>query len=269
VTVPVNKQWITAVIADDRFTDGEARALIRIGMVSANYTTLEFQVRQSTVAESSCVDRSTVSRALRKAEEHGYIVLLNGSQSGRSRTAANRYRLALPDTRPRAAVHTVEEEPRAAVHRPCAPVHRPCAEPTPLPAETSTPNRSLKRVLDEGSSAAGAAPPPEPSRTCKDHPGGTDRPCGACGTARKENDAWKTEQAQHVKAAGVQRRQLIADCHMCDENGMRELPDDTLARCDHQGTPPTVSATNGHHHDTPMSNNQFLSKLTQFMETKK
>ncbi|MDK4337271.1 hypothetical protein [Corynebacterium accolens] len=48
------------------------------------------------------------------------------------------------------------------------------------------------------------------------------------------NDAWQQEQDSHAHTeAKAQRRQAIADCDLCDENGMRDTGNG-LTRCNHK-----------------------------------
>lgn len=47
-----------------------------------------------------------------------------------------------------------------------------------------------------------------PSPHCSKHPNGTDRPCRACGEARKAHDRWQIEQAEHDRLEASRR--LIA-----------------------------------------------------------
>lgn len=58
-----------------------------------------------------------------------------------------------------------------------------------------------ERGAEEGSGAweeprGTSGPDPEPSPFCSQHPDGTERPCGGCGTARKRHEMWARRQRE-------------------------------------------------------------------------
>ncbi len=245
--IPANKRWVTAVLADDRFTDGEARALVRVGLVSANYTTLVLKVKQSTVAESSCVTQGTVSKAFVKAVKHGYLADLSQARCGRSRSASNEYRLAFPPDQPYSVGNTVEGEPYSAGNEPYSVGNKPYSDETPLPAETSPPNRSIKRVPEEGGENA---PAPQlldhepPSPYCPKHEdlGDDAPPCRKCQKRREAREAWDANreefERQQAAAAAAAKQAAIRACLRCDDDGRIETTDasgnDAVINCTHQ-----------------------------------
>lgn len=58
--------------------------------------------------------------------------------------------------------------------------------PLPEPSLTSPAGKGEEGKGKEGNARATARPAP----TCARHPHGTDKPCGACGAARRAHDAW-------------------------------------------------------------------------------
>jgi len=93
-------------------------------------------------------------------------------------------------------------------------------------------------------SANGNAPiadrDPEPPRWCPLHPGGTDAPCRPCGIQRRAHTAWEGRQRERARANAQTRRDLIADCPDCDDNGHIDLGD-AVAKCQH----PNLTASTG------------------------
>nr|DAS06677.1 MAG TPA: replisome organizer [Caudoviricetes sp.] len=85
--------------------------------------------------------------------------------------------------------------------------------------------------LDE-LAAAHAASQPDPRR-CAEHqhlaPGAVPA-CGKCAEARRAFEERQEVEAEHAAQA---RRQAIADCDLCDENGMRDTGNG-LTRCNHK-----------------------------------
>lgn len=85
--------------------------------------------------------------------------------------------------------------------------------------------------LDE-LAAAHAAGQPDPRR-CAEHqhlaPGAVPA-CGKCAEARRAFEERQEVEAEHAAQA---RRQAIADCDLCDENGMRDTGNG-LTRCNHK-----------------------------------
>lgn len=85
--------------------------------------------------------------------------------------------------------------------------------------------------LDE-LAAAHAAGQPDPRR-CAEHqhlaPGAVPA-CGKCAEARRASEERQEVEAEHAAQA---RRQGIADCDLCDENGMRDTGNG-LTRCNHK-----------------------------------
>jgi hypothetical protein len=65
-------------------------------------------------------------------------------------------------------------------------------------------------------------------------------PCRGCATARETHEAWKTEQAAEAQRAKADRRAMINNCLLCDDNGMTENRNG-LTRCDHSTVLTVVS----------------------------
>lgn len=84
-----------------------------------------------------------------------------------------------------------------------------------------------------------ADPDTEPTQWCPLHPGGTDAPCRACGIQRRAHTAWEGRQRERARANAQARRDLIADCPDCDDNGHIDLGD-AVAKCQH---PKLVAST--------------------------
>lgn len=56
--------------------------------------------------------------------------------------------------------------------------------------------------------------------------------CAACADIRRAQEAHAEQLAADRKAAAAQRRLMIGNCDLCDENGMTETPFG-MVRCDH------------------------------------
>ncbi len=226
--------WIWALGRETRMTDGERYVLTLTALRSAHPQTLEFCVRQSTVAENFTVSVRLVKMAWAAGREYGYITLVAKRKRGTGRHGADTYRLTIP-TELGAHCAPINSELGAQNDRVgCTDRTELGARPDAVNSENVTPTWSLNGL----GMVAAAAPPPEPSRHCQRHPAGTTDNCGACGTARKEHEAWKTRNSEHLKVAGDQRRQAIAECPLCDEAGWLldddGLPNDDGLKCDHK-----------------------------------
>jgi len=100
----------------------------------------------------------------------------------------------------------------------------PTPNPGLTPAPAPTPERKSGYVSTEGDSAREDEPP---SLNCIDHPDGTERPCFACGEARRRRRAWEDERkrvaaearSEQLRAAAQKRARAIAECSLCDEDG--------------------------------------------------
>jgi hypothetical protein len=73
---------------------------------------------------------------------------------------------------------------------------------------------------------------------CKNHPNGTEAPCGPCGTAKLRYKAWHESKLAGQVTAKASRVQAIRECELCDDVGMVLDPDSgkPLRRCDHRRT---------------------------------
>lgn len=77
---------------------------------------------------------------------------------------------------------------------------------------------------EQGSEESADAPP---SPYCSKHPGGTDRPCRACGTARKAYEKWEADSL--VKPTPIPSR--YGDHQKSCTGEHRWLPDNTCMNC--------------------------------------
>jgi hypothetical protein len=137
--------------------------------------------------------------------------------------------------------------------------HDPPVTP-PVTADSSRvrpfPSPPLPVVVTGGNeSPVGSRPPPEPAtagppnKFCKKHPGGTDDNCGACMTARKQNESYWQKQTREKREAEQQQRRdettaqrdAIPNCRLCNDDGYRHP--DHLRVCDHIDR--TTTAANG------------------------
>jgi hypothetical protein len=81
-----------------------------------------------------------------------------------------------------------------------------------------------------------------PPEHCKDHPGGTDQPCGPCRRARIAAAEYDADQAIADRAALHQRRRQEREaaalerdaCQLCDHDGYRLTPTGPGQWCNHQ-----------------------------------
>lgn len=79
----------------------------------------------------------------------------------------------------------------------------------------------------------GRAPDGAPS--CPKHPTGPkhDEPCRDCQRIREHTEATQAARAAAEIEERRAHRAAINDCPYCDDNGLRELDDNTLTRCSH------------------------------------
>jgi hypothetical protein len=101
------------------------------------------------------------------------------------------------------------------------------------PTEQNTTEHDRATTGQGTESAAAAAPP---SMYCPEHPNGTDRSCGPCGTAKLAYKAWMQARLDGEVSRKQARVTAVAACDLCDENGLRLDPDTKLilGRCDHR-----------------------------------
>jgi len=103
--------------------------------------------------------------------------------------------------------------------------------PTPSENEGASDPLSTSTVLVPVSPSVVGSVGEEPSPFCPKHPNDTEDSCFACGQARRSYPErlakWKEDQA-------AARRAAIKACKLCDEMGMREVPPNAIARCNHQ-----------------------------------
>lgn len=108
-----------------------------------------------------------------------------------------------------------------------------------IPSERdSEPPRSVLvvgQVTSRSSQVGEGQKPPRPE--CPKHGENFDGPCRAC-KRRREWDEQHAAQAEADELDAKRRQRLsrldaIAACPLCDENGNRELDDETVARCEH------------------------------------
>lgn len=78
----------------------------------------------------------------------------------------------------------------------------------------------------------------EPPQFCHEHPKGTTKNCGPCGSARLRHQAWCKRQERKAAQELATVAQARRECPLCDDLGM-VLDPDTLApagRCNHRRT---------------------------------
>jgi hypothetical protein len=185
-----------------------------------------------TLAENCGVHRATVIRALNGLQSKGFAAAIGSRAGGRGHTT--RWQLLVKgrtgDTLC-GGERVASETERVANHA--------------LKGRTGA-TRSRKEVDKEGGARASAALPPpaeisaaeqpEPDRYCPAHmPHGTVGDCGACGAARKNNKAWKEQQAERRRLAAAARHRAIADCTRCNGTGSVWVNDDTVKPCQCRG----------------------------------
>ena len=102
----------------------------------------------------------------------------------------------------------------------------------PIPStytSTSTPAPLEGYVSTEGHQGDGPDPNASPPPHCPKHPGGTDRPCRACGDARERAEAWERDRRADAEA---RRQAFLAEldaCPDCDIHGWALDDDGTPA----------------------------------------
>jgi hypothetical protein len=114
------------------------------------------------------------------------------------------------------------------------PASNPPANPGPTPSPTPAPFTPAPLggyVSAEGHQGATAVPAPH----CPKHPGGTDRPCAACGDARRAHAAAVKQIQADELTERRRRRQVAANCPIC--HGTNWIPDtEPAVKCNHQET---------------------------------
>jgi hypothetical protein len=95
---------------------------------------------------------------------------------------------------------------------------------TPAPTPATPPTSKGGNQVGERHQGAESDSNAPPNPHCPVHPDGTDKPCRACGSARKARDDWDIAQA-------VARAQAITDCPDCGPTGMTDT--EPARRCTH------------------------------------
>lgn len=244
-------EWIRALAADSRVTNGDKFILTFIALYSLDRDAPTFRVRQSTVAENCATNTRQVGRAIKEATESRYIELVEERKRGRGHHIADRYRLILPviedDLSPittentgqnRHKYRTKSTEIEDNLSRNYAPDLQERApkgftkgigkgvggsaapHPTPQTSKpTPTPANATLGVGPETDGDDGDEIGPEPARLCRRHPDGTDVPCGGCREARVAHEEWDANRRE-VEA----ERRAVSACGLCDGEGYRLGP---------------------------------------------
>lgn len=103
--------------------------------------------------------------------------------------------------------------------------HKQNGTPVPVPV-LSVVTREGNVALVDAHEANGTPP----SSTCPKHPNGTDLRCHTCGEARKQREAWDTEQAQRHVRERADFWAAVRACPECDDRGLIDGGDE-LTRC--------------------------------------
>lgn len=90
-------EWLKAVAADSRFTDGQKVVLMYCAAICVRYGRTTFCVRQETLAERCATTRKSVGVAVRTAKRLGYLSVDRDRQRGRGHHGADEHRLILPE----------------------------------------------------------------------------------------------------------------------------------------------------------------------------
>jgi hypothetical protein len=106
--------WMQGVLEDSELTAGQARVLVRCGLVSLEPGGDKFSVRQETVAEKLGVNINTVQAAFRRGKELGWIRLYAERQRGRGWHGGDTYRITIPVAKLTPAHGFTDEEIRPA-----------------------------------------------------------------------------------------------------------------------------------------------------------
>lgn len=123
----------------------------------------------------------------------------------------------------------------------------PCADSAPEEPRKNGAETALEREGEQGNRGKGnflvratgvrhqGADAVAPSQKCSRHVDVLNPPdCGGCAAARRAHEAWTRQQSADEVAQHRQRRDNIAACSLCDENGIRDYGS-TAGRCDHEG----------------------------------
>lgn len=186
----------------------------------------------ATIADRVGVSQATIKRAIRSLIQLGLIMASEKQLPGRP----TRFQFADGSSRvdePRSRVTQVNVDPGH--DRPRSTLTQGVGHPRPrgwvnVDPQTSSLTSELTGVARPRAQHPRLSLVTEtPSRNCDRHPGGTDRPCAACGEARRrhhesENSrrlaALESDRERRQQAAAV-AREAIRCCGMCDDRGYR------------------------------------------------
>ncbi|MGV0793043.1 hypothetical protein [Mycolicibacterium sp. XJ1819] len=108
------------------------------------------------------------------------------------------------------------------------------SDSVPIPStytSTSTPAPKGSYVSGVPHQSTKHDPNSPPPPHCPQHPGGTTRPCPACGAARQHRQTWDHTQAEAKAEARAEFLNEVADCPDCDELGWIDAGTNGVQRC--------------------------------------
>jgi hypothetical protein len=242
MTHPPNKfDWLKAVYAhrgstkDDRFTDGEKSVLAYVAIFGVLNGSDTFCTRQSTIAANCGSSLRTVSSAITRGKDLGYLTVTRTHKPGWGCHGADELRLTLPKSCADYAYDSTEWSADYAhdsgeSYAPIAPSH--VQDMHIHKEERVFNNGSLKEagVDSSGNMAAGnnSRPPP-----CPKHPDGTkhDQPCRRCMEIRKWNEQHKADRLERQRQQRRAAKAVIEACGICDGTGWVEADNDAVRKC--------------------------------------
>ncbi|ATD70108.1 helix-turn-helix domain-containing protein [Gordonia sp. 1D] len=186
----------------------------------------------ATIAGRVGVSQATVKRAIRSLTQLGLIVASETQVPGRP----TRFQFAdvgPGEPEPRSPMTQVNVDPGH--DRPRSTLTQGVGHPRPMGRVTVDPQTSSLTGELTGVARQQVQRPRlslvsgTPSKTCDRHPDGTDKPCAACGEARRQRQefeknrrlaALESDREQRRRAAAAVREAIRA-CGMCDDHGYR------------------------------------------------
>lgn len=196
---------------------------------------------------------SVIGKALAELVEHHYLVIDEDTEEVFIRSFVKHDGGANNDLRRKAiqaaAAAVVSDTVRASIAVELDRIGVPHALSKPLPgpieARRVVVNKGDHRNNPQPTTREGEPEPfdedVEPLPWCSKHPGGTEDPCGPCGSASRRWRHWHETKPQRDAAArqkAQERAQVARDCPACDPDGwqLNDQGEPTARRCTHRRT---------------------------------
>jgi hypothetical protein len=233
--------WLKALQSDPRYTDKEQRfgSIICVQFARRDGTGWTVNLDDIGAKMATGIDPNRMKIAFRKFVRDGYLQETGKSRGGRGVKAWRSFNLTKPyPVQVRVSDKTLSSTGQNPIQKVTKPY--PEGDTKTWPDLREDPPKGTSKGTSEGTGARATDEPnvpatPEPPQKipgeqpkppdpyCADHmPDGTTDPCGPCGTARTNLNAWR---ARGDKA--------IRDCGLCDDRGGYGLRAGPFITCPH------------------------------------